>query len=190
MENISRDIIEQAQAGDRAAFERIYKAASGFVYNVALRITNNHQEAEEVAQDVFLKIYHHLKDFAFRSSFKTWAYRITVNTALNAYKKTARGLRGRQDFDTVIETQPAPDNTQQQVIQQEERLLNQARLEALLNKLNVAQRTCIVLREIQGLSYQEISRVLKINLNTVRSRLKRAREALMAHSAGGQLNGL
>jgi RNA polymerase sigma-70 factor (ECF subfamily) len=186
MEDIPRDTIEQAQAGDKEAFEGIYKAASGFVYNVALRITNNRQEAEEVVQGVFLKIYHHLKDFAFRSSFKTWAYRITVNTALNAYKRIARETGRRQDFETVMETHAASEDTQGEIAQQEERALNQALLEALLSKLNVEQRTCIVLREIEGLSYQEISWVLNINLNTVRSRLKRAREALMAYSGGGQ----
>jgi len=186
MEDISRDIIEQAQRGDREAFESIYKAASGFVYSVALRITNNRQEAQEVTQDVFLKIYHHLKDFGFRSAFKTWVYRITVNTALNAYRRIAKEANRRHDFDTVIEKQAASRDTEKEIMQQEESVSNQKRLEALLNKLNLEQRTCIVLREIQGLSYQEISRILNINLNTVRSRLKRAREALLAYSSGGQ----
>ena len=186
MEDIPRDIIEQAQTGDRKAFESIYRAASGFVYNVALGITNNQEEAKEVTQDVFLKIYRHLKNFAFRSSFKTWAYRITVNSSLDAYKRMKRETSRRLDFETVIETEAAPVDTAKEVIQKEERALNQARLEVLLNKLSLEHRTCIVLREIQGLSYQEISRALNINLNTVRSRLKRAREALLAYSGGGR----
>ena len=186
MEDIPRDIIEKAQAGDREAFESIYKAASGFVYNVALRITNNREETQEVTQDVFLKVYRHIKDFGFRSSFKTWAYRITVNTALNAHKKATRETDRRQDFETVIETQADPVDTGKQIARQEEAALEKARLEALLNKLNLDQRTCIVLREIEGLSYQEISRVLNINLNTVRSRLKRARETLLAYSGEGR----
>jgi RNA polymerase sigma-70 factor (ECF subfamily) len=182
MEDISRDIIEQAQTGDRKAFEHIYRLASGFVYNVALRITNNQEEAQEVAQDVFLKIYRHLKDFAFRSSFKTWAYRITVNTALDAYNRMKKEFIRRQDFDTVMDTVAAPIDTGKDIAEQEERALNQKRLEALLNKLNLDQRTCIILREIQGLSYQEIAQTLNINLNTVRTRLKRGREALLAYS--------
>jgi RNA polymerase sigma-70 factor (ECF subfamily) len=109
-----------------------------------------------------------------------------VNTACDAYKKMKREIIRRQDFDTVIETEAAPVDTAKEVIQKEERALNQKRLEALLNKLSLEHRTCIVLREIQGLSYQEISRVLNINLNTVRSRLKRAREALLAYSGGGR----
>jgi RNA polymerase sigma-70 factor (ECF subfamily) len=185
MEDIPRAIIEQAQTGDKAAFESIYRASCGFVYNVVLRITSNREEAEEVAQDVFLKIYHHLKDFAFGSSFKTWAYRIAVNTALNACKRASRDTGRREDFETVMEKAASGADTAAEISQKEEGALNQARLEALLNKLNSQQRACIILREIEGLSYQEISEVLKINLNTVRSRLKRARGALMAYAAGG-----
>jgi len=184
MEDIPRDIIEQAQAGDMAAFERIYKAASGLVYSVALRITNSRPEAEEVAQDVFIKIYHSLKDFEFRSSFKTWAYRITVNTALNACKKTAKESHRRQDFDMIIDSQAASVDTRNDICHQEERAQAKARIEALLAVLNPDQRACMVLREIEGLSYEEIARTLRININTVRSRLKRARMALMAHAAG------
>ena len=182
MEDISRDIIEQAQKGDIGAFEGIYRATSGFVYNVALRITNSSQEAQEVTQDVFLKIHHHLKDFQFRSSFKTWAYRISVNTALNACKRMSRESRRRKDFESVINTQAAPQDIQQEFFNQEEQKAKQAYLESLLAKLKPQQRACITLREIQGLSYEEISRVLNININTVRSRLKRAREALLALS--------
>jgi RNA polymerase sigma-70 factor (ECF subfamily) len=185
MEEISRDIIEQAQAGNMQAFEKIYRAASGFVYNVALRITNSSQEAQEVTQDVFLKIYHHLKDFQFRSSFKTWAYRICVNTALNAYKKISRQTSRREDFDSVIDTQAASVDTRKELLEQEELKEKEEQVESLLAVLNPEQRLVIILREIQGLSYEEISQALKININTVRSRLKRAREALLAASVGG-----
>ena len=68
----------------------IYKDISGFVYNVAFRITGNKQDAEEVTQEVFLIIYHKLKNFRFQSSLKTWAYRITVNCAINHSKKMFR----------------------------------------------------------------------------------------------------
>ena len=185
MEDIQRETIEQAQAGDIAAFERIYRAASGFVYSVALRITNNRQEAQEVAQDVFLKIYHNLKGFQFRSSFKTWVYRVTANTALNAYKKMSRDLNRRQDFDSIIDTQAVSVDTKKEMEERQERDEQKSRLESLLNSLNPDQRAAIVLREIQGLSYEEISQALSININTVRSRLKRARQALLAASGGG-----
>lgn len=185
MEDIPRDIIEQAQTGNREAFEKIYRLASGFVYSVALRITNNRQEAQEVTQDVFLKVYHNLKYFEFRASFKTWVYRITVNTALNALKRVSREKNRRQDFESVANTQEAPDSTEKELLQKEEHQEHKARLGSLLQILNPEQRLCIVLREIEGLSYQEIAQALYVNINTVRSRLKRAREALLEASREG-----
>lgn len=185
MEDISRDIIERAQAGDIDTFEAIYKATSGFVFNVSLRVVNNRQEAQEVTQDVFVKIYHSLKEFEFRSSFKTWAYRIAVNTALNACKRSNKHDCRRQDLDSVIDTQAASIDSRKELIEKDEQQHARGKLESLLAGLNPDQRACIVLREIEGFSYEEISRTLRINLNTVRTRLKRAREALMAHAGGG-----
>jgi RNA polymerase sigma-70 factor (ECF subfamily) len=94
----------------------------------------------------------------------------------------------RQDFDSVIDTQIASVDTKKEMADQEERAHAKAELSILLRKLNPDQRACIVLREIEGLSYEEISGALNININTVRSRLKRARAALMANSgaSGGQ----
>ncbi len=179
MEDSFRDIVEQAQKGDIQAFEKIYRALSSFVYTLALRVTNNAEEAEEVTQDVFLKIHHNLNSFQFRSAFKTWVYRIAVNTALNASKRFSRQMRARVDLDDVIETQVAATDLQDEPGRQDELKFQKQRLESLLTELNPKQRMCITLREINGLSYEEIAKVMKININTVRSRLKRAREALL-----------
>ena len=74
MQDIPKDVLIKAAEGDIKAFEHIYRVTSGFVYSVAFRITQNTQEAEEVTQDVFLKIHKNLKNFRFRASFKTWIY--------------------------------------------------------------------------------------------------------------------
>jgi RNA polymerase sigma-70 factor (ECF subfamily) len=175
MEEITRNIIERAAEGDMDAFEAIYKAASGFVFNLALRITNNRPDAEEATQDIFIKIFDNLKRFEFRSSFKTWIYRIAVNTAINVYNRNIKDVSRRGDFDTAIETQGYSPGIKEAAERSEERNM----LSVLLNTLSPDHRAVIVLREIEGLSYGEISEALKINLNTVRSRLKRAREILM-----------
>jgi RNA polymerase sigma-70 factor, ECF subfamily len=187
MEDIPRDIIELAQAGDIAAFERIYRASSGFVYSVVLRVVNSAPEAQEVTQDVFIKIHRNLRYFEFRSSFKTWAYRIAVNSALNACKRIAKENRRRQDLDSVIDTQIASVDTKKEIMHREETAQAQVELSVLLRVLNPDQRACVVLREIEGLSYEEIARTLRVNLNTVRSRLKRARLALMAQTGSGRV---
>lgn len=183
MEEISRNTLMRAAGGDMEAFEIIYKATSDFVYRTALRITNNRDDAEDVTQDVFIKIYKNLKNFQFRSSFKTWAYRITVNVAINTCKGISREMNRRDDDSSLMDGDVGQYASSQMPephinIDKED---NEKLIAFLLNTLNPDQRACIVLREIEGLNYQEISEVLKVNINTVRSRLKRAREALLAY---------
>ena len=176
MRQIAQEILIKAQEGDLESFENIYKETAGFVYNVAFRIVNNKQDTEEVVQDVFLNIYHNLKSFRFQSSFKTWAYRITVNCAINHSKKMARERNRVKEYgNNLIQTGEISESPEIDKI-------NDGRdkiISSLLGVLNADQRACIVLRNIEGLSYQEISNTLKININTVRTRLKRARETLL-----------
>lgn len=180
MKDISIDVLKQAANGEMQAFEEIYKSASSFVYNVAFRINRNWADAEEVTQDVFMKVYHSLKDFHFQSAFKTWLYRITVNTAISRYHKSAKDRKEQVDFDTVIETTPSTESAAQGAIQSD----NEVMLNKLLDRLSPEYKACLVLREIEGLSYSEIAHSLKIPVNTVRSRLKRGREALLEKAAG------
>lgn len=175
MQEISPEILTKASQGDLDSFEQIYKITAGFIYGVAFRVVHNKEEAEEVAQEVFLTIYHKLKTFRFEASFKTWVYRITMNCAINHSKKMSREKQGRMEYDENLF--PGKESVQGEV---ENRQGYQEELvQSLLGKLNPEQKACVVLRNIEGLSYQEIADVLKININTVRSRLKRARESLM-----------
>jgi RNA polymerase sigma-70 factor (ECF subfamily) len=175
MHDITPDILKRASQGDMGAFEQVYRAFSNFVYNVAFRINQNSADAEEVTQDVFMKVYHNLKSFQFHSTFKTWLYRVTVNTAINYYRKSKKERKDRVDYDSVVDSLAAERSTVEEVIQSD----NETRLQALLKILNPKYKACLVLREIEGLSYQEIAATLKIPINTVRSRLKRARQALL-----------
>ncbi len=177
MHDIAPEILKRASQGDIAAFEEVYRAFSSFVFNVAFRINQNSADAEEVTQDVFMKVYHNLKGFQFRSAFKTWVYRITVNTAINRYRKSVREEHGRVNYDNLIELLPGASSSAADVIESD----NEARLNTLLGALSPEYKACLVLREIEGLSYQEIAASLKIPVNTVRSRLKRARQALLEH---------
>jgi len=174
MEDIAKDILIKASRGDTRAFEDIYNASSSFVYNVAFRIVNNREDALEVAQEVFMIIYHKLKGFRFESSFKTWVYRITANSAINFAKKSSR-------FKTVPYEDDLGDGEVLNEVHAQMDQEHQSQLvENLLAELNPDQRACVVLRDIQGLSYEEIARALNININTVRSRLKRSREKLLS----------
>jgi len=150
--------------------------ASAFVYNVTLRTVCNRDDADEITQDVFIKIWKNLKSFHGLSSFKTWIYRITMNTAFNHIKAQKRHTERRADFDPAGRSLSVQEKARSSVDSRE----RGEKLAALLEELNPDQRACIVLREIEGLDYKEIAATLKININTVRSRLKRARESILS----------
>src|SRR3989338_7984914 len=172
MQDISDDILRKASQGDLASFEVIYKATSEFVYNVAFRIVNQREDAEEVTQEVFLIVYQKLKSFRFESSFKTWVYRITANSAINFAKKN-----GKKTMEYNEQVAGTVQNDTHKEIERE----HQGKIvEQLLEAINPEQRACVTLRNMEGLSYQEIAKVLRININTVRSRLKRAKEKLLS----------
>ena len=181
MDDIPRDILNQAIDGDIEAFEEIYKLISGFVYSVAFRIANNKSDAEEVTQDVFVQIFKNLKNFKFKSSFKTWVYRVTFNTAINKYRQAQREKNHKQEYETIAINESSYKKSAEFIDQENaEKTINH-----LLSKLNPDEKASILLREIEGLSYKEIAEVLKLNINTVRSRLKRARESMMEISRKG-----
>jgi RNA polymerase sigma-70 factor (ECF subfamily) len=173
MEDIGNDILIKASQGDMGAFEEVYKASSSFVYNVALRVVNNREDALEVAQEVFMIIHDKLKTFRFESSFKTWVYRITANYAINYAKKNSRAKT--VPYEDAFGEGAVLSDAQTRMDQEHQNQL----VEKLLGELNPDQRACVVLRDIQGLSYEEIAQALNININTVRSRLKRSREKLL-----------
>ena len=181
MEDIDKDTLIRASQGDRQAFEDLYKATSSLVYNVALRVVNNREDALEVAQEVFMIIHRKLKGFRFESSFKTWVYRVTANSAINFAKKSSR-VKTVPYEDSF--TCPAAGGGEGALFNEAQTRMDQEHqsqlVENLLARLNPDQRACVVLRDIQGLSYGEIAQALNININTVRSRLKRSREKLLS----------
>ena len=182
MEDISKHIVDLAAGGDIEAFEKIYKASSAFVYTIALRIANNQDDAEDIMQEVFIKVYRNLAQFRFNSSFKTWIYRITVNTAVNICRVKSKELsRNDEEIEDIADMNQYPGQRAETILDNRD---NEKHISSLLKILNPDQRVCIVLREIEGLSYREIAEVLKLKINTVRSRLKRAREVLFAYRKG------
>lgn len=176
MQEVDRELIGRAGGGDMGAFREIYQRVSGYVYTLAYRIVRTKHDAEEVTQDVFLRLYRSLASFKFESSFKTWLYRIAVNTAINHAKKRSRVTT--REVEEIYED-PATV-TQPEAGRRLEAEDIQKRLKGLLDQLNPDQRACIISREIEGMDYQAIAASLGVNINTVRSRLKRARETLMA----------
>jgi RNA polymerase sigma-70 factor (ECF subfamily) len=181
MSDIPDDIITRASRGDMAAFEQIYKATSGFVYNVALRVSGSPDAADEITQDVFVNVYRSLGRFGFRSSFRTWVYRIAANAAINHCKSSARRRYREVEYDPVSHDVAAPDDTLRPI----EAAEAAEAVERLLGCLDPDQRACIVLREIEGLDYRSIAETLGVKINTVRTRIRRSREKLLALGGKG-----
>lgn len=174
MQDLSIEILKKAQEGDLASFEAIYRQTAGFLYNVAYRIVNSREDAEEVTQEAFLNIYHNLKYFRLESSFRTWAYRIATNCAITHFNKAARERKRREEYRGSLNPWQAIDESRKSGSVPGEAV------NTLLSAVNPDQRACVVLRSIEGMSYRQIADTLKISINTVRSRLKRAREKMLA----------
>lgn len=174
MNEIPRERIEKAAQGDRTAFEEIYHGCIGYVFNTALRVTQSREAAQDVSQEVFVTLYAQLKNFRYESRLTTWLYRITVNKAIN-YMRAETKIK-HKDVDANEIDSPCENAVYAQAEQEERSGL----IDRLLGMLTPDQRVCIVLRNMENLSYADIAEVLHTNVNVVRSRLKRAREKLLS----------
>lgn len=170
-----RRLLQKAQEGDRKAFEALVALHSRRVYNLALGHTGRHHDAEEIAQTVFVKVWRALPQFRGASAFSTWLYRLTLNACTDHYRRE-RKRRGDLSLDDpdlapIRDAAPSPEEI---VIQREE----EAILRKALAELPEQHRVILILREMDGLDYQEIAQVLDLEMGTVKSRLARARRAL------------
>jgi RNA polymerase sigma-70 factor (ECF subfamily) len=166
------DLIERFKKGDAAAFEALVRKYQDRVYNLCRYMLRDPQNAQDAAQDVFLKAHRGLKDFRPDSSLYTWIYRITVTTCLDYRKKLRREAFRREP---LTETLPSDQPLSESLYASKE--MTQA-LQFALQKLPEKLRAAIVLREIEELSYEEIAQVLHTSPGTVKSRISRAREQL------------
>ncbi|OGF66865.1 MAG: hypothetical protein A2Y62_21865 [Candidatus Fischerbacteria bacterium RBG_13_37_8] len=139
------------------------------IFNLLYRMTSNYDDALELTQDTFLRAYEALPRFRYESSLKTWIYKIAFNMALN-YKKKWKLFKKKDSFvdDNLMDCRSNPEEETSQ------RQLN-AHIQNAINKLPADQKAMILLREIEELSYEEISQILNVPVGTVKSRLSRAR---------------
>lgn len=165
---ITENIILNAGKRDPDAFQRIYLEFKDFVWNIALKTTGNQTHAEDVTSEVFIRLFKNIRKFEFRSSFKTYLYRVTVNTTLNYLKKENRRKTKHlnEDFKELRDCPIKHEFDEKDLT------------DKLLSKLDINKRILIVLREIEGLSYDEIARTLNMNLGTVKTNIYRARDRL------------
>lgn len=175
--NIDKTTVENAASGDMTAFRQIFTAYGDFVYSTALRVVGNSHDAEEVVQNVFISIHKKIKKFNFEASLKTWIYRITTNQAIN-YAKKSTALKTKKIHYINNTENTLADNSA--VYTQLDSQTKADGIDRMLDILTPEQKACLLLRSKEELSYKEISDILEISIDSVRSRIKRAREKLMS----------
>jgi len=175
-----QQLVQRVQKGDRSAFDLLVLKYQHRVLKLVGRFVSNPAEAEDVAQDAFLKAYRALPSFRGESAFYTWLYRIAINTAKNSLVATRRrpvdfdlDLQDPDQFDRHAKLKEV-DTPERVLLTEEIRQVVQGAMEQLPEDL----RTAIVLRELDGLSYEEIAEAMDCPVGTVRSRIFRAREAI------------
>jgi RNA polymerase sigma factor (sigma-70 family) len=178
------ELVKAARDGDMHAYDQLVRRYQERIYATVYHMTSNHEDANDLAQDTFIKAYSALKSFKGDSSFYTWVYRIAVNKTINFLKqrknKTSLSLN---DLDYNIENDPelvalVSDRTPRRDIALVEL---QAKLNEALQKLSDVHRMVVTLHDVQGLSHEEIAQIMDCNVGTVRSRLFYARQQLQAY---------
>lgn len=164
-------LIQRAQKGDADAFSDLILAYEKRIYNTALKFMRNDADAQDAAQEAIIKMYRHIGRFSFRSSFFTWAYRITANTCLDLLRKKKEEVS--LDFLSPVlqATEGSPDAS----------VLNRelgAQIKQALLLLPEKHMAVIVMKDVDYLKYEEIAAILMVSVGTVKSRLARGREKL------------
>ena len=180
---IDQLLVERAQKGDQRAFEQLVAKYQRKLARLLSRFIRDQAEVEDVAQEAFIKAYRALPSFRGDSAFYTWLYRIGVNTAKNYLVAQGRRARTSTGFDSE-DAETFDDGDQLRDINTPESVLHSKQIgetvNAAMEALPEELRTAIVLRELEGLSYEEIAKVMDCPIGTVRSRIFRAREAVAA----------
>ena len=175
-----QQLVERVQRGDKRAFDLLVLKYQHKILSLVMRFVRDTHEAQDVAQEAFIKAYRALPNFRGESAFYTWLYRIAINTAKNQLASRAR--RPREVDASVEEAEFYDGEHGLKDIDSPERLLLRDEIEATVNQ-SISQlpedlRMALTLREFDGLSYEDIAEVMQCPVGTVRSRIFRAREAV------------
>ena len=175
----------------QAAFDQIFEQYRSMVFNLTFRILGDREEALDVSQEVFLTIYRKINDFRGESSLKTWVYRIAVNRASNRCRWWNRLRRrgtvsldehlGRLGDKNLLETLESGGASPEETLLAREKA---AEIERSLLLLPLQQRVAVVMRDVEGMSYEEIAESMEVSLGTVKSRIARGREFLKRNLNG------
>lgn len=173
-------LVEKAKNGDKKALSQLVSTYSGRIYNLALRILRNKEDAEDILQETFMTVVEKLHTFDGRSGFFTWIYRIATNASLMKLRKKKlvfKDIGDDTDYAENVENRVFVDWTQDPSINIYDQEVKK-KIDEAVNKLSEIYRSVFVLRDIEGLSIKETSAILNITEENVKIRLRRARQYL------------
>ncbi|HTQ50374.1 MAG TPA: sigma-70 family RNA polymerase sigma factor [Candidatus Acidoferrales bacterium] len=176
-------LVQRARQGDLEAYDELVQRYQERIYATVYHMTSNHEDANDLAQESFIKAFQALKSFKGGSSFYTWLYRIAVNKTINFLKQRKNRIHlSLNDLDFNTEHDPDLVAFISDKTPRRDAGLNelQEKLNTALMKLSEPHRLVVVLHDVQGLSHEEIAKVMDCNIGTVRSRLFYARQQLQA----------
>lgn len=169
-------LIARAAKGDASAFNELLGTHEKKMYAVCLRMCGNHEDAQDCLQEAMLRVYRAISGFRGQSSFSTWLYRVTMNTCLDELRKKKN--RPTTSLDSLLDAGWSPSNDldtpERHAMASEKRRA----IQQVISELPEDMRSAIVLRDLQGFTYDEISQMLSINVGTIKSRISRGREKL------------
>jgi RNA polymerase sigma-70 factor (ECF subfamily) len=180
------DLVQRAREGDLTAYDELVKRYQERIYATIYHMTSNHEDANDLAQDSFIKAFSALKSFKGGSSFYTWLYRIAVNKTINFLKQRKNKYHlSLNDLDFNAENDPDLVALISHKTPQREAGLSelQKKLNEALLKLSESHRMVVVLHDVQGQSHEDIAEIMGCNIGTVRSRLFYARQQLRGYLA-------
>jgi len=178
------ELVKRARGGDLAAYDDLVRRYQERIYATIYHMTSNHEDANDLAQEAFIKAFHALKSFKGGSSFYTWVYRIAVNKTINFLKQRKNKTQMSLDnLDYHVEHDPdfvalISDKTPRREVNLAEL---QEKLNAAMQRLSEPHRLVVTLHDVQGLSHEEIAEIMDCNIGTVRSRLFYARQQMQAY---------
>jgi len=186
MAEVSEDakLVKAARDGDLHAYDQLVQLFQDRIYATVYHMTSNHEDANDIAQETFIKAFSALKSFKGDSSFYTWIYRIAVNKTINFLKQRKNKVSlSLNDLDFNVENDPelvafVSEKTPRRDVAMSEL---QEKLNGALQKLSEVHRMVVTLHDVQDLSHEEIARIMDCNVGTVRSRLFYARQQLQAY---------
>jgi RNA polymerase sigma-70 factor (ECF subfamily) len=182
-QDIDRQLVERARLGDKRAFELLVEKYQRRLLRLLSRMVRDQDEVEDIAQETFIKAYRALPNFRGDAAFYTWLYRIGVNTAKNYLATRKKAMPTVSDQYMGEDDEPDERLVAQDISTPESELLSKQvamAVNQVVEALPEELRTAITLREMEGMSYEEISELMGCPIGTVRSRIFRAREAIAA----------